>query len=205
MIDMTLNEEDKKDFIVDIRVDEDGIKVVYANGFTETCRVASKHNLEFYRSKMEEQALKHIDKFITHYSIKGLLFLKTEMVPLILLLIEIFFVFNIDVKLFTRILLFILSLISSLALKLFYEYKIFKYMILTEEAETVKYFLDNKNKFLTEDEEGEKYYSLNIEEISQMDLTQKDLMNSINLSEELKNENEDTVCMKVLTSKKNML
>ena len=205
MIDMTLKEEDKKDFIVDITVNEDGIKVTYANGFTEICKVASKHNLEFYRGKMEEQALKHVDKFVINCGIKGLLFLKTEMVPIILSVIGLFLSYNFDISILSKILITLLVLVINLFVLVFYEYNIFKYIELTKEAETVKYYLDNKSQFLTEDEEGEKYYSMNIEEISQMDLTINDLMNSVKMTDEIKNENEDAVCMKVLTSKKNML
>lgn len=38
-----------------------------------------------------------------------------------------------------------------------------------------------------------------------MDLTQKDLMGAMDMSEELKDKDEDAICMKVLKSEKNML
>lgn len=173
MIDMTLKEEDKKDFIVDITVNEDGIKVTYANGFTETCKVASKHNLEFYRGKMEEQALKHVDKFVINCGIKGLLFLKTEMVPIILSVIGLFLSYNFDISILSKILITLLVLVINLFVLVFYEYNIFKYIKLTEEADAVRYYLDNKDNFLTTDENNEKSYCLNIEEIGQLHMNEK--------------------------------
>mgnify|MGYP003300981228 CR=1 FL=1 len=173
MIDMTLKEEDKKDFIVDITVNEDGIKVTYANGFTEICKVASKHNLEFYRGKMEEQALKHVDKFVINCGIKGLLFLKTEMVPIILSVIGLFLSYNFDISILSKILITLLVLVINLFVLVFYEYNIFKYIKLTEEADAVRYYLDNKDNFLTTDENNEKSYCLNIEEIGQLHMNEK--------------------------------
>ena len=182
MVDMTFNEEDRKKFIVDIRVDEDGIKITYADGFTEICKVASKHNLEFYRGKMEEQILKHIDKYLNKCSVKGLLFLKTEMIPLILSIIGMVFLYNFDISIFSKILITLLAIVVNLLVFLFYEYNIFKYMILTDEAYAFNYYLAHKEQFLTTDEDGEKSYCLNIEEIGQLNMDEnmvKDIEKSV--------------------------
>ena len=168
MVDMTYKDEDKKTFITDIVVNENGINVTYADGHVYVDTMVNQHNVEMYRYRMEKEASKHIEKFLDRISYNALFLMIRKYSVIVLSFIGLFMTYNFDIHLIMKI---IITILGNLYSYILHSYYLWQLENMTDEAMCIDYFLKNRSKFTYKDEDGDDVDMLAIEEIGHYNLS----------------------------------
>ena len=188
MIDFARNEQEEKDFIIDITTAADTMTIKYADGHESTEKL-SRHNLNFYRIRMEKQAEDNMDYAYDTIAKDSFKVYLKRFLAIIGGIISSIVVFNVDIHIIIKIILTLLILLGEV---LYYLYNELYLAVLADDLSEIfatDYYLQNINQFKYYDQEvGENGYIVPIEDIDKCHLTQETLERISSLVTEFKKE-----------------
>lgn len=152
MLDMTLNEEDKPYFIVNIEVKDDKLIVTRADGTVHEEKF-SEHNLSFYRTKMLEGAQSHITGYMDDLGKDSFFTFLKRYAAIVAGIAGLYFLYNIDIHIIMKILLTFLAIACEIG---YYFYNELYLSIVGEEVIeclATEYYLKNMETFRYYDRE----------------------------------------------------
>lgn len=188
MLDMTLNDNDRQSFITNIINENGELKIKYANGNIDSI-YNSKHNLEVCRYRLEKQVKKYADKYLDRTNIQAIMVYIKRYSFLISSLLGLYYTYNIDIHIILKILITLFIIGANLFSFLVKEIHVKIIQDCINEVFASQYFLDNKEKYSYDTEEGKKY-ALNIEDIAKFNLDEEQLKKILSTVEELKQNSE---------------
>lgn len=202
MLDMTRYEEEQNDYIVDLKVNDDGNMVItYANGEVVEEKY-TEHNYSFYRGKMVDQAIKYSDDAIKDLGIEWLKFEGIRYGLLLGGVVSMFFLYNVDIHVIIKIILAILVVLGE-AVQLFFT----QLGLASIEDDSIKAFAYNEyikhlNNFRYYDNEtGTIEYTLPIEDVDIHDMDQSFILKVNGVIEDMKEKGSEPKDMRVVYSK----
>lgn len=186
MLDMTMEDKDKKYFITDIEHIDDILRVTRADGTVEE-EIFSNHNLGVYRHRMIESAKDSINPFMDELSKDSFFTFVKRYAAIIGGIVSLFFLYNVDIHVIMKIILTILIVLGELG---YYLYNQLYLMIIGDqviECLATEYYLKNLNKFNYFDREHfTDGYIVPPEDISKYKLTQDSLEQIVQTIEDFK-------------------
>ena len=175
MIDFAKNEDEEKNFIVDIETTDDEMIIRYADGH-EVREKFSYHNLNVYRLHMEEQAKNNMDYAYDIVAKDSFMVYAKRILAIIGGIIGGIVIYNVDIHIIMKI---VLALILIFSEGLYYLYnELYLSVLSTDLGEILAtdYYLKNIDKFKYYDSKmGEYKYIVPIEDIEKHSLTQEQL------------------------------
>lgn len=204
MLDMTTNQKEKETYITDLKHNDEQITINYANGQINTEKFI-EHNLHAYRYRMEEQVKKYSADFIEKRKVAYIIVTMEQFGALIVGLMGLNFIYDIDINIVMKNIFRVLLLVAAFLITSITQGA--KNYLAKETAEclTYKEYLKKRQSFKYYDcEKQEERDVLNIEEISQNNLTTADLDEIIKRLQEFKETYGDDIAdLKLTYTKKN--
>lgn len=176
MVNMTLNDEEEVNYIIDIRRDDENIFILYADGHEEKVGISSLHNFNVYRYKLHKQFYDYYDKFLDQAGFESLKLYFKKYVELAISAIGLYFMYECDIHIIMKILISL----GVFAFDIIYYFNVeYDLLLLNRElnrAEAINVYLDNVKDFViyNDDEKGEDF-SLGIEEVWQNELNKHEV------------------------------
>lgn len=176
MVNMTLDESDEENYIIDFKNIDNKLVVYYADGRVDELITYSLHNLNYYRYRVEKQFYYYYNKYMDQAGNNSLKLFAKRNLSIVLSLFEIFLLYNLDIH-------FIIKVILSLGiamLEVFY-YLVKQYDILAlsndlERVKTLDMYFKNRDEFIVYDGEARNDdFSLSVEDIWHYDLDTDEL------------------------------
>ena len=190
MINMTLLEEDSKDYITDIIEKDNGIEVTYGDDHKKFDDNNSLHNINCYRVRMMEQVKRYMHDFEIHL---GKEFIFNQIKKYLFLIIDIAAIyFNVNMN--PNTLLKIITTILLIGGELFYFFmRKLDDMLIDQDCEelnTLEFYVDNNHLFeYYSKKEQEFKYVIPIEYLSRYKLGKEDLIRIRDVILQYKDEN----------------
>lgn len=171
MVNMTLYDAEEESYIIDIKNEDNRIKLYYADGKVQDMGPYSLHNMNFYRLRAQRQFREFYDKYMDQCGIESLKLYAKKYGSVALDAIGLYFLYNFDIHIVIKILI---SLIMVGVNIFYYFLKHYDLLVLSQEldrVEALELYLDNVREFMVYNEDQkEDDYSLAIEDIWQNDL-----------------------------------
>ena len=146
MLDMVMDEKNKKYFITDIEV-RDGKIIITRADESVTEEPYSGHNLGFYRMQMVRNAKENINPYMDDLGKDSFLTFVKRYAAIIGGIVGLYFLYNFDIHIAMKIIITILLVLGEVA---YYLYNELYLMVLSsdlDEVTAVEYYLKNFNVF----------------------------------------------------------
>ena len=153
MLDMVMDEKNKKYFITDIEV-RDGKIIITRADESVTEEPYSEHNLGFYRMQMVRHAQENINDYMNDLGKDSFLTFVKRYTAIIGGVVSLYFLYNFDIHIAIKIILTILILLGEIGYYLYNE--LYLSIVGNEVLECLatEYYLDNLNIFSYYDREN---------------------------------------------------
>lgn len=178
MIDMTLDENDKRCYIIDFQVNDEELYVTRANGEIYVLSY-TEHNLNSLRFAMIRQVREYSQKYIDVKEKESLDLLISEVRTFICGIIALFFLYSIDIHIIIKIILTIIVVLFELFYGLVKFYDICMLGEEFVECEALETYIENIDTFSYTNSSYDIVYRLPIEDISKCGFSKEDLENFV--------------------------
>ena len=171
MVNMTLYDSEEEGYIVDLKVEDNHIKLYYADGHVEDMGPYSLHNFNFYRLRAERQFKEFYDKYMDEMGLQSFKVCCKKYGSVALDAIGLYFLYNFDIHIVIKILISL----CMIGINIFYYFlKHYDLLVIGQEldrVEALEMYINNSREFMVyNEEEKEDDYSLGIEDVWQNDL-----------------------------------
>lgn len=204
MINMLFS-DDKKEFIRDIRIENDEIVLLMGDGSIKKEKF-TVHNLQFYRLKMIQQAEDYLPNFLNRLSDESLKITIKKYLFIIGGIASMYLLYNIDIHIIMKIILSIIIILGEIGHFIYSECLLDILGNGVIEAFATKKYLECKNNFSYFDtKDGEEKFILPPEFIERFGLTEDDIIKADSQIEEFRKNGKSLNELKMVFVKRSKL